>query len=881
MSESSDSDIIQRKRQSKIKRHYDSEEESILSDSYDVSNEIEGDFEPLFREIFGRGDEYCYIYNDLDEKVLSEADLEEINIDINECFSYISKIITGYSTICKEFTIETLKSLLDGHSIEFLAYYETKMSVNELYYIQGLVDEFKEFSLFKRTTGTNLDTLRSCKNFRVKEVPSFVTGLLNVDDYADNLINYERKHLPRTSLIFTFSNENSSILSSEDKENIKSYFHKVIFQISNNPTFIDRVYRCYESQLVDKELYNPESTSSLYFLQNLYVSDMRDIHDLARRYIIELAYNMVDVNRNASEKSLGSYGLIDVEDGLCELTDIIISLQGRDKRIGAAYYDKGLIYGVIVDSMGEIEVAKTFKECFVSEIRSFFSDFTSVLISSTSQNIKFILQNFQINFHYVPRKLSFFNDKNEFSIPYNIALAVQSPVLYFSKVWYAIKNGDKILNFKCKNLTILERAIKIACSVHKIDWTFCYNHKFGYIFYKLMNIVLDRKYFNYESLHSLDSLREVFSTIRFSNICTYFNLLDSRNSLDKSFVHPDFYSIAHIVCKVTYHKLVILKHDCVMNKLNLSISTDNYEISDIFVSNPDYLKIVSMGLTDEPRDDVEKVEIVKRILERTNEPYFSGASDYQIFSDVVPRLENKIYIGTIMHAGPDFYIINVENASVYVKKIGEYSINQIVNVEIQGSVSYMLSYNGCIIESLNNVTEMFKTHSLYRNMNQSSIEKYMNNNGFNILIRPSSQEGACVVVCKIFDDLFYTFKLTEIVESGDTQNTCYLYSNINYKTINHFIDSYISVFYNLINDIIKFKYFYKTEDEALQYVEAPGQFIKYCIYFSRKYPGFIEILIGGKKSFIKIEDKNLVFNKMRFSRIEDVIGYIKSITKTV
>lgn len=550
MSDSSDSEIIQRKRSNKVIRKYYSDDSSS-SELVEDSTAIEGCFEPLFFEIFGSGDEYNYIYDT--EKPISDIEEKTYSIDRldpSECYSYITKIISGYKSICKGFDFEILKLLWDGNSVEYCVFHMNKMSIKEMYLIYDLIEEFRQFkTLLAQKNGLkiSIDSLRALKLANREETDVKCIGMLNIKEYSENLIAFEKKYVPTGKLEIKISNksqhlagnesfmktgwddeENDTNLNKEEellddveKENIRKYYKKLINQISSNPLFIDRVYRCHEAMIVDNNEYDSYSINSLYFLQRLFISDSADVDDEVRKYIIQVAYENVHINVDALKLRFFELGILEGENSLAELVDIMISLKTRGKMIAGVFLDQGIFSAVKIATNGDIISSEVFKEHQIIELTNYLTGSDVVCITSTSQNIRYTLLNCHINFLYVPRWLSFFKDKKELSVPYNIAFALQNPILYFSKALYVMKNHQNIANFKYKNFNMVERAIKIACACHKLNWKEIVEHKYGYTLFNILNIKLNESYFDYGSIPSMNSLKEIYDTIEFNNICTY------------------------------------------------------------------------------------------------------------------------------------------------------------------------------------------------------------------------------------------------------------------------------------------------------------------------------------------------------------------------
>lgn len=889
MLNSSDSEIIQRKKpMAKKRQHYN--DESSLSEVAEDSGVIEGSFEPLFYELFGNGDEYAYIYDPVPAESSDVQEPSPLEIKPAECYSYVSKILYGFGQLFRGFSYEIMKELIEGYSVEYLAFYRNRMTVKELYFVKDLMEEFKVFTISAKNN--RADCLRSLRLPRGEERPLEIPGLLNISEYVENLLSFERKHIPRGSLdmpchIDLRESEGGRygwgegkaaplLLSESSQESIREHFRRAINQIASNPTFIDRVYRCHETAILEGCDDGLGASNSLSCLQRLYQLDSDDIHDEVRKYIIQAAYESVSVDANEIRKRFAMGGMLNGEGSLQELVDLIISLRGKPGSVAGVFYDRSLFSVVKIDGFGNVVSTEVFKEHESAELRSFLSGIDIICITSTSSNIKHVLQSYGLNFLYVPKRLSFFKDLKELSVPYNIALAVQNPVLYFSRALYCLQNNYPIHNLQYTDSKMIGRAIAIACATHKLDWCTTLSHRFGHTLLRVLGISLAEKYFDYDHLQTLGHLREVFSTMQFSNICTYFNLLSSRNPLDRTLVHPDLHSIAIILCKGAYHRLLNDRNEAVLGGIRYDINKDQDKILELMVSKPSLVESFVVPADGDDAEEMASLSNVRRIFINSNEICFSGASDAQIFEDVVPHLNNQVYLGTVCKIGTDFVLCLVSDAIVYAKKTFDCTLNQIVKVEITGSTPSMLSYSGNIQETAAQPADRFKTHTLFRNMDEPSIENYMNAKAHSILIRPSSTENHCVVVCKIQDDLFYNLKLRECCKGCGEIEPCYDFKGRMFTSIDEFIEDYVKKIYRTVREAMRFKHFFKSPSEAREYLSVPGEYVKYCLYLSREYPGYLECLFGNKRILVKIDGDSLVCKGTRLPCIDELVRFIKT-----
>ncbi|ELA41575.1 uncharacterized protein VICG_01439 [Vittaforma corneae ATCC 50505] len=889
MSESSDSDIIFRKRPASRKIHRPSDE-FTSSEIVDHSEIVEGDFEPLFFEIFGNGDEYSYIYKKKNGNEEQENTRDRCEISVSECYAYVQGFLRGFNSLFKELDSKIVEELIEGYSPEYLSFHLGKMTVKELYFVKDLIDEFKE----------------ETSKVQIKHVvasESRIQGLITCSEFVVNMESFESVFHPQGNIDVPFDvgistkdgfdngwdydeiqgleiEKPAPTLDDTDKDIVSKHFKKTISQIASNPIFLKRVvYSTIISVLEPSFCEN--SVHSLGFLQKLYCSGQNDMNDQLRKTIVQKAYEAVAVDKSIIERRLVDQGMIEGPNGLQELVDLIISLRGRPGSYAGVYLDKTLFSVVRIDGSGNFVASSIFKEHELSELHAFLSDVDNVCLTSTSPSVKFALQNAGINFFYVPRKLSFFDDYKELSIPYNIALVVQNPLLYFARLLYNLSNGYPVCNYRFVDPGLLERGISIACAVCKLDWISTLSHKFGFILFKLLKIDISDPYFNFERLDALESLKHVFDNVKCSNACTYFNLLSSENPLDKTLIHPVNYSMAIILFKSAYHSLLSAQHDSIMNRMHLDLEKDESKIIELFVNQPELLASYSTIGMDGDKD-MQTLADLKQIMLREDEVYFAGASDAQVFDDVVPHLEqNQTYSGTVTKVGNSFYLCQVSNATVYIRKSSELALNQIVKVEITGSNPPALSYSGNVVEEEGFKVDKFRSHSLFRNMPYDALEKHMRESNKSLAIRPSSTPSCCCVVCKIEDDLFFTYKLKETIKSEDGFKISYEFKNRYYSSIDAFIDDYIKKTYNMIGSIVSFKYYFADPAQAQRHIEEPGEFVKYSIVLSRKVPGCLEFLLSGKHVFSKIDGDRLILKEHSFETLDDLIRFIKTHIKSL
>lgn len=893
MTESSDSDIIQRKK-SKIKKsshHSDDSDSSMLTDD---SNIAEGSFEPLFYEIFGSGNEYDYIYKTKETK--NEYIENTIELIPSECYTYINRLTKGFSILFKDFDQSVVRNLIDGSAPEYLAFHTDKMTVKELYFIKDLINEFREFSQLP-DKNEKVDSLLAEKISKSPENTPKITGLLDISEFIQNMLSFESLFYPSGTISLPFEIGSSKVskidedswgfdetpqndkvtLSDEDKDLLVKYFHKLIHDIASTPLFIDRVHKTHLINILEPDHCN-SSVHSLQFLQKIYCSGTCSTDDEIRKFIIQKAFESVSVNIESIKTRLINQGMIDGPSGLQELVNLIISLRGKPGSYAGVYFDKSLFSVVKIDDAGNFTESAIFKESEIEELKSFLLCVDNVCLTSTSPNVKYAFMNSGINFLYVPRRLSFFDDFKELSIPYNITVLIQNPVIYFARLWHFLKNRYPVSNYRSSDVGMLQKAISISAATIRLDWRDTIRHKYGFTLFKLLQIDIFELSFDFERLDKLESLKQIFDQVKFNNICTYFNLTASRNPLERTLIHPTNFSMAKIFFKGQYHSLLNSRNDSIMNYPILDIEKDEDRIVEIFVEKPSLLEYFSGFRSND--DDLLFFDVLKSVMLRPDEIYFTGANDIQIFDDVVPYLSpDKIHTATITKAGPNFYLSQTSNsATIYISKRGEYEVNQVVQVKIVDKTPYILTYTGEIIDEQQASIEKFRLHRYFKSLDYKSLEIFMSKNDKKIQIRPSSTQGCCVVVCKIEDDLFFSYKLREISENDQVT---YEFRNRIFPSIDLFIDDYLRKMYKMVQTIVSFKYYFESAEKAKQHLEASGEFIKYCVVLSREMPGCLEFILGNKRIFARIDGDRLVLKDYTFRSFEDFIGFVKIHIKTL
>jgi len=882
MAESTDSDIIFRKRP-KVGRNAGISDESSTSEIFDSSDAAVGDFEPLFFEIFGEGNEYDYIYKKKTAEPEKQPTRTESVLAPSECYTQVKCFTRGFNQLFKDLDSEIVKNLMSGYSPEYLALHRGKMTVRELYFIKDVIEELESSS--------GQDTQRA-------ECKLVTPGLLLLSEFITNLETLESVYTPVGSIDLPFAltaqrtksewdydeiqglEPEAPVATVEENDRIRicEHFKKTIAQIASNPVFAKRVF--YSTVVSILEPASCESSvHSLRYLQKLYCKGSGDINDQIRSLIIQKAFEAVAVNRTVVEKRLIQQGIHPAPGGLQELVDLIFSLRSCDGPCAGVYLDKSLFSVVKIDQDGNFTESAVFKEHEMPALQTFLDGVTNVCLTSTSPAVRFALQNAGVNFLYVPRRLSFFEDYKELSIPYNIALAVQNPILYFTRLWYNISNRYPVLNYRSSDTWMLERAIHIACATCRLDWINTITHRFGFMLLKMLNLDVSDPYFNLEKLDTLESLKEIFDDATYCNICTFFNLLSSKNPLDRLLIHPTNYSMAVVLFKSAYHSLKNTGESAIINQSDFDLEKNKDEIVQLFVSNPALLSEYSPGYVD---DDMKMLFNIRLTILQAGAARFSGASDDQIFCDVVPQLDReKTYAGTIVKVGVDFYLCQAANVTVFIKKAEELVLNQIVKVNIIEESPATLSYVGKIVNDVSAYADKFRSHALFRDMPYDMLEAHMKQTNSSIAVRPSSTPGHCCVVCKVENDIFLTFKLSENIDLANGHAISYVFKDNSYTRIDTFINDYVKRVYKLIQSVVSFKYYFQSAEQAKKYLSEPGEYVKYAIVLSREAPGYVEFLLEGKRVFVKIEGGRLALRDRSFENIDEFIRFVKTHIKSL
>ncbi len=329
-SSSSEEEVIRRGRQVRQKIEYSEE-------SYE-----EEDLNPIFYEVFGTGHEYDYIYeneeNEEENEYLEDVDLGDKNED--KCLSYVSYIMPHVED-------EIVKALFKGFTPEHVSFQCDKCSIKEAYFIKGYVDEYfqiKEDEIKKHKT------LRAFQMHRGDQEDLKIPGILDLSNYLENIKIRERIIEPEGILDPDFENSDS--------------FKKVVNQLSKNSFFIDTIYRIYETKIM--EMSTAAKQDVVTFVKNS--TEMENLKKFyctyegttpennTRARIIDLAFDAIGDNcyYPLMEKMIDQ-GMIPGYSGLQELTDLLISLNGRFGEYVGLFMDGKFVKMVKIDEMGKLD----------------------------------------------------------------------------------------------------------------------------------------------------------------------------------------------------------------------------------------------------------------------------------------------------------------------------------------------------------------------------------------------------------------------------------------------------------------------------------------------------------------------------------------------
>ncbi|KAI4291980.1 hypothetical protein PAPHI01_1254 [Pancytospora philotis] len=888
MSSSEEPEIIQRSRLVKRPKRVLYESDYGSDDSISKGGDQAGEYEPLFVDVFGTGHEYDYIYAAEKESAPSmdhmlqtgdgRVDEAAFNAGYKEaCAEFVRSRALG--PLAAQITTELVGMCVDGFPPEYMAFYASQLSVKEAYYVCDLVGEYPAYRkmLEGRARGTDGD----------EKLP----GFLSVVEYVNNLAAKERLAEP----------------SGEVAGDAHSY-KPLAMRISAKPVFRDLVNLQYEQLLLFKN-----STATNGMLSRLFTTDEESQSNRVRGEVIEEARRLVSVDLKGINERLLISGSITaqeaskhlntaaptVDGSACEfrtifedlpsLTNAIASLKGPEGSYAGIFHDRGFCKITCIDERGRAVGSAAFKDSDVAGILGYVSSSTNICITSTSAAVRYLIPKLGGSLIYVPRSLSFFGDLKEFSISYDIAFLAQNPFVYFSRLLYgSYFSGTKQQSaYVPYRDTILKRAIRTALAAYKMDWKAALCHQYSHTLFYVLDLPLSQRYFDYAGVTSLEDLRTIFAPTSFASLATFFVLDDSSNPLDATPVHPKDYSLATVLCKSAY---VIHKERDTAGYDGLGKNDDAQIVAEL-LENLHVLRDVRIP------DGADALHSIKEMLLSKKPEPFRGATDRQIFNDVVCEL-GELAAGVVVKVGRDFYIVECavaseesghsvpRTATVYIRKDSEYALNQLVTVRISGPSYQTLSYNGDIVDSpAAQSGRLYIKHRLFRNMDHGSLVRLMEQDNQKIMVRPSSEADCCVVICKLQSGVYAPIKV-RVKQRGaaaggasDDGSWEFVHNNHIYSGLDEFINDYIRRLYRIVYSITSYKHYYRSEAEALAYVGGSDQYMRYAVILSVQAPGCLEFLFANKRVLVRIEADRLVYKNHNFPSIDAFISFAKGTFK--
>lgn len=860
--DSSSEDVIQRRR--KIERK-ELSEESYIGDEEDEY----GQYDSLFFDIFGTGNEYNYIY-DKEEEIEKEEEQEVEFLDEHECREYVKRCVEDVSS-------KVVDAIFLNEPIEYVAYHLSTHTIKEVLNIQRHVEDYKIYAKLRREekykNATQPDTLRAFKLYQPGIKEMYIKGLLSVDKFIENIKVSERINEPFENVTM----ETDFLYDTHDL-NVPYEFKVYTTELSRNSVFVDRIYTFFEENMkkaksVEKEkIIKMTRDNNLNGFKKFFMSDTDVKGNVVSDRIIEAAFDKVNTNYyNELVNILSKHGQVYTDGGLQDIVNMLISIKGRPGKYTGLYMDKGVVYTVCFNENGIFAEKNSFRiSTQKQDLLDYLYNAQNVVMCSNTPSIRSLVDSLQCPCYYLPKIFSLFDAYKEYAIPNNIAQCVQNPVLYFSRAVEEKKNvkllhcnkGKSIINV---DLTILKRALTITAAFDKLDWVHTLNHPYGYTFLKIIGIYLSDKGIDFTAITNLQQLNtDNFTTEEVNKIYTYFKLESSKNVLDRYNLHPKNYTVMYSIA------------GALASTQNVYGTQD--EQLDYFLKNTHLAYNLNFDAA-VSTNFIQPLSAMQMIKPREN--YFQGASDEMVFYDVVEDLENILddtkteqvyYLGTasglVIDCTDTYAIVDVRGTRIYVSNPPlDVEAQQFVTVKILGPSYHTLNYNG-EIDLKPNTEKMFMKHKLFRERVPDNI---------NICLRESkSTPYGCVVVSKVSEGFYFQFLLDEQIS-----NNCVCYklvkagSELIFDSIDEFIEMYLNPYNAFLHKISTFKYFKNTAESAETYMGDKGEYRRYCCYFDRKNPGFLIVLFAEFKLNLKIELNFLMYKKKMFGSVEEFSNYCK------
>lgn len=828
------------------------------------------DCDPLFREIFGTGHEYDYVYAEPEKEQAappSESDTAHVLVNATEALYYVRRRAPSFLSdgLCEA----AVSALSEGYTPEYVSFHISPLTVQALYYIQDLLAEY-------RPGGTPPSQPRQAVH------PQPMDGLLAISAYSANLTAQERIHEPRGTIE----------TSTDDPLALRSTFKTVITEIASDPVFRACVCAAREASMIAespsysgyKTAYDRKGTYTMALLTRLYTTDEDSPSNDIRRFIVEEAQALVPIGVSDIEKRLFASGYFtrprnhrgdadalpencrfdDIFCSLASLTNAIVSLRGTPGTYAGIFHDRGCATVVLLDENGHCTGRSAFRDGDLNGIRAFIARSSTVCITARSPSVRFLVQNLAIPVFYVPYSLTFFAGRREGSaapsnagsldaVAYDIAAVVQDPLIYFARL---TKNNLK----DHSTALLITRSVRIAASAVKVDLGKILNHRFGRT---LLNVLIDHPITIPSSILALDALQGAVDPITYFNLCTFLIHGKSSEPLDRTPLHPCDYSMAVVLCK-----------GALLSSEAGDGTIGDRDAVERILSRPSLLRGLAIP------GGAEGVALcrIKAVLLSAAPVVFSGASDEQIFSDIIPSVKGAVS-AVITKVGRDFYLAETNEPSdgppalLYIRKTGEFQLNQAVQARIIEAVPHMLSYAAEIVPTQTTHDTPFIRHRLFRNTDQAGIERLMAEGGHSVLIRSSSHGGFCVVVVRLAPSIFHGFRVHACLDS--CTSLAYEHAGVAYSSLDEFIDRFVRGFLRTVRAVASHRAFFRSEADAHAHVSDTGAYRRYAVVFSTANPGFLEFLFGNKHVPLRIDAECLVYRDRSFSTLDDFISYAK------
>lgn len=853
-----------------------------------------GDYEPLFEDVFGNGHEYDYVHaaNEEGPSLVPERaeDTAVPDADCERCLVYVrTRLGEGLRSRVSEGVVGLF---LKGHHAEYVALYGSALSIKEAYYVGDWVGEWRR----KRP---GLEHTEETEHSGSKSEER-IAGLLTAFEYLANLKAKERVYEP----------EGEPVCGLEECRGL-------IGRIAGSETFKGLVNLRYETKLLGGKEAEIED-----LLVRLFVADDRGGGNEFRRRVVEEAQRLVSVDVSGINDRLFLSGwtsaavlertrrsgpirmLIDALDecnmkgngketrfsqllsDLPCLTNAIVSLCGPAGSYAGLLCERDAVKIALIDRNGRPMGTAAFRNADMQGISAYLSNASTVCATAAHSSARYFIQRLGMRVLYVPYALSVFSGAKDFSVPANIAACIQNPFVYFSRIVYQNTGGmtvDQKSNYTSQELELVKRAIRTGLSIRKMDWRDAVSHQYGHALFHVLGLSLTDSYFDYGGVPNLAALSSVFSASAYANLTTYFVLADSNSPLDATPVHPQDYSLAAVLCK----SACVIGGDRGGAGGAGSDSTDEAAAIRQAIGNLGLIRAVQLP------EGAESLGAVKGALLSQPPAEFTGATDQQMFDDIVAELSGTV-TGTVIKIGKGFYIAEcraaqpsqgrelkgcdkpVGTATVFLKTDCALSLNQTITVRITSKNLPTLSYNGELTATQQAQPDRFYLkHRLFRNTDHASLLRLMDADNCNVMARSSSEPGIIAVVCRLQAGIFLPIRL-RVRANHDGSAPSFFHEGKIYQSLDSFIDDHVKKLYRTLYSVTAYAHFYKVEAAAIAYISEPSQYIRHAIVLSRHTPGCIEFLFANKRVLARLDASGLIYRDASFPSINAFIKYAKA-----